>query len=61
MNGKARRTTDYLDHMLEAIHRINGYVTGLDRQTFDTDTRTQDAVIRNLEVIGGSRTEHPAA
>jgi hypothetical protein len=30
MNGKARRTTEYLDHMLEAIHRINGYVTGLD-------------------------------
>ena len=25
---------------------------GLDRLAFDTDTRTQDAIIRNLEVIG---------
>jgi uncharacterized protein with HEPN domain len=38
--------------MLEAIHRINAYTAGLDGQTFDADTRTQDAVIRNLEVIG---------
>jgi uncharacterized protein with HEPN domain len=52
MNGKVRRTTEYLGHMLEAIHRINAYVTGLDRVAFDADTRTQDAVIRNLEVIG---------
>jgi uncharacterized protein with HEPN domain len=52
MNGKARRTMEYLDHMLEAVHRVNAYVTGLDRVAFGTDTRTQDAVIRNLEVIG---------
>jgi uncharacterized protein with HEPN domain len=52
MNGKARRTTEYLGQMWEAIHRINAYVTDLDRLAFDTDTRTQDAVIRNLEVIG---------
>jgi len=52
MNDKVRRTTEYLGHMLDAIHRINAYVTGLDRLAFDTDTRPQDAVIRNLEVIG---------
>ena len=52
MNGKTRRTTEYLEHMLEAIHRINTYKKDLDRQAFDADTRTQDAVIRNLEVIG---------
>ena len=52
MNGTARRTTEYLGHTLEAIHRLNAYATGLDRLAFDTDTRTQDAVIRNLEVIG---------
>jgi uncharacterized protein with HEPN domain len=52
MNGKARRTTEYLDHMLEAIRRINAYVVGLDRRGFESDTRTQDAIIRNLEVIG---------
>ena len=52
MNGKTRRTTEYLEHMLEAIRRINTYKKDLDRQAFDADTRTQDAVIRNLEVIG---------
>jgi uncharacterized protein with HEPN domain len=52
MNGKARRTTEYLDHMLEAIRRINAYVVGLDRCGFESDTRTRDAIIRNLEVIG---------
>jgi uncharacterized protein with HEPN domain len=52
MNANAWRTTEYLGHMLEAMHRINAYVTGLDRLAFDMDTRTQDTVIRNLEVIG---------
>jgi uncharacterized protein with HEPN domain len=52
MNGKTMRTSEDLGHMLDAIHRINSYLTGLDRLAFDADTRTQDAVIRNLEVIG---------
>ena len=47
MNGKARRTTECLDHMVEAIRRINAYAAGLDRRGFDLDTRTQDAIIRN--------------
>jgi uncharacterized protein with HEPN domain len=52
MNEEPRRTTEYLGHMLDAIQRINAYMAGLDRLAFDMDTRTQDAVIRNLEVIG---------
>jgi uncharacterized protein with HEPN domain len=52
MNGKVRRTPEYLNHMLMAIDRIENYVANLDRRTFDADTRTQDAVIRNLEVLG---------
>lgn len=52
MTRKALRTPDYLDHMLAAIDRIQGYTTGLDLEAFHADTRTQDAVIRNLEVIG---------
>ncbi|HEY1931017.1 MAG TPA: DUF86 domain-containing protein [Acetobacteraceae bacterium] len=52
MSGKALRTTDYLDHMLDAVRRISFYLDGVDRLAFDADTRTQDAVIRNLEVIG---------
>ena len=52
MNGKARRTTEYLDHMLEAIRRITPTWRDLIVAAFDPDTRTQDAVVRNLEVIG---------
>jgi uncharacterized protein with HEPN domain len=37
-------------HIRDAIARIRGYVTT--RDAFLRDTRTQDAVVRNLEVIG---------
>lgn len=52
MTGKADRTGDYLRHMLEAIGRIHIYTHGLDQAAFEQDIRTQDAVIRNLEVLG---------
>lgn len=41
----------YLAHIRDALTRIADYtVAGED--AFRSDTRTQDAVIRNLEVIG---------
>lgn len=42
----------YLDDILEAIDRIREYVRGMDEEAFVSDIKTQDAVIRNLEVIG---------
>ena len=42
----------YLDDILEAIDRICEYVQGMDEDAFGSDKKTQDAVIRNLEVIG---------
>lgn len=52
MTAGERRTADDLRHMLEAIRRIGTYTQGLDRDAFDADTRAQDAVIRNIEIIG---------
>ncbi len=52
MSAKALRTGEYLDHMLDAISRIEVYIAGYDWDMFAADPRTQDAVIRNLEVIG---------
>ena len=52
MSGKLRRTADYLAHMSEAIRRIASYIDDIDRAAFEQDIRTQDAVIRNLEIIG---------
>ena len=41
-----------LEGIYRAIERIEQYVAGLDFRGFLEDTKTQDAVIRNLEVIG---------
>lgn len=41
----------YLAHILEAIEKIQAYA-GTDRAAFDGDTKTQDAVVRNFEIIG---------
>jgi uncharacterized protein with HEPN domain len=46
------RVADYLGHILTAIERIEAFVTGMSSASFESDVRTQDAVIRNLEVIG---------
>ena len=37
---------------LEAIQKIRNYTNGLSLPTFTADTKTFDAVIRNLEIIG---------
>lgn len=46
------RLADYLDHILQAIGWIKEYVQGMDEASFVRDRRTQDAVIRNFEIIG---------
>ena len=48
----ALRIADYLRHILEAIDYIQAYTAGMDLSAFMVDRKTQDAVIRNLEVIG---------
>jgi uncharacterized protein with HEPN domain len=42
----------FLDDILEAINKIRDYTAGLDYATFTKDAKTQDAVVRNLEIIG---------
>lgn len=46
------RLPDYLGHIQEAIERIHRYVDDLDEVAFLDDEKTQDAVIRNFEIIG---------
>lgn len=57
------RTRDYLEHILEAIHLALSYVDGLQKQDFLQDSKTQQAVILNILVIGEAATklanEHP--
>ncbi len=42
----------FLSAALESVARIQSYTAGYDQAQFLADTKTQDAVIRNLEVIG---------
>lgn len=52
MSRDPQRLPDYLGHILEAIERIDSYVDGVDEAGFLSSKIIQDAVIRNLEVIG---------
>lgn len=52
MTRDKQRLTDYLSHILEAIERINRYTEGMDEATFLGNQMAQDAVIRNLEIVG---------
>ena len=42
----------YIDDILDAISQIQQYMVNCDLQAFTTDRKTQDAVVRNLEIIG---------
>jgi uncharacterized protein with HEPN domain len=42
----------YLDDILDAIHQIRSYLADQNEEAFTKDRKTQDAVIRNLEIIG---------
>jgi len=46
------RIPDYLEHMRDAIAKILRYIEGMDWEAFATDSLTQDATIRNFEVLG---------
>ncbi|HSV59865.1 MAG TPA: DUF86 domain-containing protein [Variovorax sp.] len=47
-----RRVADYLQHILDAIENIQNYTAGATLESYRSDRKTQDAVVRNLEVIG---------
>jgi uncharacterized protein with HEPN domain len=42
----------YIEHILQSIERIGHYLGGKDHQSFADDFMTQDAVVRQLEIIG---------
>jgi uncharacterized protein with HEPN domain len=52
MKSGQQRLPDYLGHILEAIERIGRYTDDIDENGFLQDEMAQDAVIRNLEIIG---------
>lgn len=52
MSRDSQRLGDYLTHILEAIERISRYTNDMDEIAFLANQLVQDAVIRNIEIIG---------
>lgn len=42
----------YLDDIIEAVRRIKEFTNDMGFDDFKADIKTQDAVVRNLEIIG---------
>lgn len=48
----------YLQHILDAISRIEDYLTGITEEAFHKNHLVQDGVIRQLEIIGETLQGH---
>lgn len=49
----------YLEDILEAIKKIEGFAQGMSPESFKQDVKTIDAVVRNIEVIGEATRKVP--
>ena len=48
----SRRTdAELLGDIREAIQGVRDYTAGMDYREFAADTKTQDAVVRNIEIV----------
>ena len=47
-----RDDTVYLQHILDAIAKVQIYLLAVDEASFFTDSLVQDGVIRQIEIIG---------
>ena len=56
----SRPTAILLEDMLDAIRKIQAYTKDLTAEEFLEDSKTLDAVIRNLEIIGEAAHRLPA-
>lgn len=52
MSRDRQRLHDYLGHIIQAIQRINHYTEDIDEVGFLNNELVQDAVIRNIEIVG---------
>jgi uncharacterized protein with HEPN domain len=52
MKTDPSRVPEYLRHILEAISRILEYTDGMNEGDFSSNLLVQDAVIRNIEILG---------
>jgi uncharacterized protein with HEPN domain len=49
-----------IDDIIEAVEKIDRYLAGLTFESFVSDERTVDAVLRNFEIVGEAARHVPA-
>jgi uncharacterized protein with HEPN domain len=55
-----KRDPDLLvEDILEALRKISSYTAGIGQEEFQRDSKTIDAVIRNLEILGEATRQLP--
>jgi len=54
-----RETTEILEDIVDSIDRITAYADNMSYDEFMADLKTQDAVIRNIEIIGEAAKQLP--
>lgn len=52
MNKKDLRAPGYLEHMIQACDKILSYTAGMNHDAFVQNGMAQDAVLRNIEILG---------
>ena len=56
-----RDASVFLQHILESIARIEEHTEGMSKEDFIASVKTQDAVIRRLEILGEASKNLPAS
>ena len=54
-----RDTRLFLYEMVQAITKVSSYLEGIEKPDFEANTLVQDAVIRNLEIMGEAARQIP--
>jgi len=50
---------DYIDDILNSVEELEEFIEGMDYETFSSDRKTENAVIRSLEVMGEAAAKIP--
>jgi len=61
MSIKKRDISDYLDDIFNAINEVDEFTRDMPYETFASDRKTVNAVIRSLEVLGEATKRIPAS
>lgn len=61
MSDQQRNYLVYLEDIKESMERILSFIEDMSYQDFEKDIKTQDAVIRNFEIIGEAANNLPGS